>query len=68
MFSDDMTHTTKIVINGIYLDKEIEQIALKIAGDGSIDYFIDVFRAALVAFGFEAETAERLVLKENEYQ
>ena len=67
MFSDDMTHTTKIIINGIYFDKEVQQIALKIAGDGSIDYFIEVFKAALVAFGFDAETAQRLSLKDNEH-
>lgn len=63
MYSDDMTHTTEIVINGIYLDKEVQQIALKVAGDGSVDYFIEVFRTALVAFGFEPETAANLGLR-----
>lgn len=62
--TDDNTHSIEIVINNIYTEKEIEQIRLKVGGDGSIEYFIDSMKAALLAFGFCAETVQRIGFKQ----
>lgn len=58
--TDDNTHNVEIVISNIYPQKEVEQIRLKVGGYGSIEYFIDSMKAALLAFGFCAETVQRI--------
>ncbi len=62
--TDDNTHNVEITISSIYPQKEVEQIRLKVGGDGSIEYFIDSMKAALLAFGFCAETVQRIGFKQ----
>lgn len=69
MLNDDYTHSTEIIINGLFTkSEEQEQVRLKITGDGSLDYFINTFRATLLAFGFDADIAQKLdlVLEESD--
>ena len=44
---------------------EGQDASIYVSGDGSIDYYIDAFRAALVAAGFSTVVAGRLQLAED---
>lgn len=39
---------------------EEEQVRLKVSGDGSLEYFVDTMKAALVAFGFAPQTVSKI--------
>jgi hypothetical protein len=58
---DDLTHRITITLHGLYPHgKEHEHASVTMAGDGSLDHFVDAFRAALVAAGVSASTAALL--------
>ena len=58
---DDLTHRITITVHRLYPHgKEHEHSSVKMAGDGSLDHFIDAFRAALFAGGVSASTAALL--------
>lgn len=59
------SHSIEIVVKGNFPKGEMEQMRLKIFGDGAIDHFVETFRAALVAYGFETDTAKRLNLTDE---
>lgn len=60
---DFYTHRLEIAVLGLFpKNTEVEQTKLTMAGDGSIEFFLDAFRAALVAHGFTPQTAQRLDL------
>jgi hypothetical protein len=62
------THTITINVSARYPHGSIAQgctAEVTRTGDGSIEWFIDSFRAALVANGFSGETADRLELSER---
>lgn len=65
MQNDDNTHSIEIIIRGKYPVEEQEQVRLKVSGDGSLEYFVDTMRAALVAFGFVPDTAKKIGLVEE---
>lgn len=61
MFRDDSnTHSVEIVINGLFNMHEEEQIRLKVTGDGSLEYFVDTMKAALIAFGYTPSTVSKI--------
>lgn len=65
MQNDDNTHSIEIIIRGKYPVEEQEQVRLKVSGDGSLEYFVDTMRAALVAFGFVPDTVAKIGLVEE---
>lgn len=62
---DPATVTCEIAINSIYPQGESPQVKLKVSGDGSLEYFLDAFKAALIAFGFVGATVEKIVITEG---
>lgn len=62
---DDATHTVEIIIRGLYGMEEEEQCRLKVTGDGSLEYFVDTMKAALVAFGFVSATVDKIGFKDQ---
>lgn len=61
MTDDDLTHRITITVHGLYpYGKEHAYASVTMAGDGSLDHFVDAFRAALVASGVSASTAALL--------
>lgn len=63
---DFYTHRLEIIVHGLFSKhSEVEQTRVIMAGDGSIEYFLDAFRAALVAHGFTPATAQRLELRQT---
>lgn len=64
-YSGDNTNSTEIIIKGIYQLGEEEQVRLKVSGDGSLEYFVDTMKAALVAFGFAPQTVEKIKITDG---
>lgn len=60
MSDDDLTHRITITVHGRYPHGEQEHATVTLAGDGSLDHFVDAFRAALVAGGVSASIAALL--------
>lgn len=58
----EQPYLTKITIVGELVQSGIQRASVEIAGDGSIDYMISVFQAALVAAGFSPDTAKQIGL------
>ena len=54
------SHKVTVSVVGSYSHGPRQRVEVSIAGDGSLDHMIEVFRAALVAAGFSAETAAQL--------
>lgn len=48
----------EIVISSIYVSDEVEKVRLKVSGDGSLEYHLDAFKAALIASGFTSHTVD----------
>lgn len=65
MRDDSNTHTVEIIVRGNYPMGEEEQVRLKVSGDGSLEYFVDTMKAALVAFGFAHQTVDKIGLVEQ---
>lgn len=66
--NDDNTHSIEIIVRGKYPVEEQEQVRLKVSGDGSLEYFVDTMRAALIAFGFAHETVQKVGLIEEGHE
>lgn len=58
--NSDNLHSVEIILRGIYPMGEEEQARLKVSGDGSLEYFVDTMKAALVAFGFAPSTVSKI--------
>lgn len=58
--NSDNLHSVEIILRGIYPMGEEEQVRLKVSGDGSLEYFVDTMKAALVAFGFASSTVSKI--------
>ena len=56
----DNLHSVEIILRGLYPMGEEEQVRLKVSGDGSLEYFVDTMKAALVAFGFAPQTVSKI--------
>lgn len=59
------SHTITVFINARYPHGERAQASVTMAGDGDIAHAMDTFTAALVAMGFSAELAGRLMLRDE---
>lgn len=58
-------NSVEIIIKGVYQLGEEEQVRLKVSGDGSLEYFVDTMKAALVAFGFAPQTVEKIKITDG---
>lgn len=54
------THRIEIVIVGLFPMQEEKQMELKVSGDGSLEYFVETMKAALIAFGFVPDTVSKI--------
>ena len=64
-WSGENPNSIEIIIKGVYQLGEEEQVRLKVSGDGSLEYFVDTMKAALVAFGFAPQTVEKIKITEG---
>lgn len=64
-YSGENPNSIEIVIKGVYQFGEEEQVRLKVSGDGSLEYFVDTMKAALVAFGFAPQTVEKIKITDG---
>lgn len=62
------THIITVHTDYKYLHGEPQQQAhhIVVRGDGDLDHYLHAFRTALVAAGFDLETAARLDIKDSE--
>lgn len=63
---DYLTHTIEITIHGNYPHGVKQHSSVSISGDGGIDHMIDAFKAALIAAGFTAKTAQRIFVEDRD--
>lgn len=69
MMNDDRTHAIAISVGAWATMETTAQgydSSITVVGDGGIDFYLDAFRAALVASGFAVGVAARLQLVEAE--
>lgn len=64
-WTSENPNSIEIIIKGVYQLGEEEQVRLKVSGDGSLEYFVDTMKAALVAFGFAPQTVEKIKITEG---
>jgi len=50
----------------LHADPKRRMYSVEVSGDGDIDHYLQAFRTALVAAGFDLETAARLDIKDSE--
>ena len=62
------THRITVTIDAQYQHAAVTvpSASVCVSGSGNIDHFLDVFRAALVAAGYAAGTAEKLQIVEGD--
>lgn len=64
-WTSENPNSMEIIIKGIYQLGEEEEVRLKVSGDGSLEYFVDTMKAALVAFGFAPKTVEKIKITDG---
>ena len=62
---DEHSNSIEIVMEGLYPQRAVEQVRLKVSGDGSLEFFLEAMKAALIAFGYAPQTVEKLKLVEG---
>lgn len=66
MIIDDYnTHSIEIKLKGNYPSGLEEQVKLKVLGDGSIQYFMDTFKAFMISAGFSSDVVEQIAICEE---
>ena len=60
----DQSHKVTITVQGRYPHGGNQFAEVSIGGDGGLEHMLDAFRAALVAAGFAAQTAQALQVGE----
>lgn len=60
MSTEAGTHAVTVTVHGKYPHGEQQHASVMVVGDGGLGHMVETFRAALVAAGFDAETAAKL--------
>ncbi len=60
------THTIEVSLSATNALGPDQECALRVAGDGDIEHWVDTFRAALVMAGFHPDIAKSLRLGDQE--
>ena len=56
----DLTYKVEITISGNYPEESQRYVMVSCSGDGGLVHMIDVFKAALIAAGFETKIVKKL--------
>lgn len=56
---DRPTHKIIMTVEGNYVHGQEEHASVTVSGDGSLDQYVEAFKAFLVASGFAMDTAKK---------